>query len=288
MNALRSLMDCNKAQSILNYADSDPDRVLESNWEALGIHLDNCPKCDARFRGEQELDLRIADVMRDQIEIPVESQRTVVESLQRSHRDDSIHESYDSPTVTTALRKTMQSHSRWKSPVWRISGVMISSAALLIALFWSMQNEPVRVTLDTIYNQAPLQTTNLKALPEFDNRFDAALPEVGWGNVSLSTPALGWQPGGESETLAALYSFEVRQRGRIGAQGVLLVIPKSSIEPKPTETRFAPDSVRYTSRSTQHFASIAWTEGDLVYVCFVRNNPGAIEALRAKLMGRAV
>jgi len=283
-------MDCIKAQSVLDHADSDPDRVLESDWEALGIHLDSCAECDSRFRGNQDLDLTITDVLRDHIEIPFQGQQTILELLQNS---DSGEELSESPATAANRRTSILSWSGWKSPsewkshLWKVSAATIS-AGLLIALVWSMSRPPVLLTLDTIYNQAPVQHSALEPLPEFDNHFDANLPRVGWGNVSLEAPIRGWQPNRGSGGLAAVYSFKVRQRGRIRAQGVLLVVPKSAIDPTPLESQFDPGNVTYTSRSGQPYAAITWTEGDLVYVCFVQNKAGALDALRTTLMGRAV
>jgi len=280
-------MDCIKAHSVLDHADSDPDRVLESDWEALGMHLDSCRECDARFRGNQDLDLRIADVLRDHIEVPFQPQRTALEMLQQNRGTDSLREPSATPASEAIRQPSMLSRSAWKSPLWRVTAATIS-AGLLIALVWSMRKAPALLTLDTIYNQAPVQPSDLERLPEFDKRFDAALPRVGWGNVSLSTPIRSWQPSGAAGGLAALYSFKVRQRGQIRAQGVLLVVPRSAIDQEPLETQFDPGNVIYRSRSAQHFAAVTWTEGDLVYVCFVQDEPGALEALRTMLMGRAV
>jgi hypothetical protein len=61
--------------------------------------------------------------------------------------------------------------------------------------------------------------------------------------------------------------------------GLLLVIPKKTIEDSPSATFFGAGSPVYV----RSYATAAWTEGDFVYVCFVPDTGNALKALELAL-----
>jgi len=308
-------MDCRTALEILEVARPDSDDVKQTELAWAQAHLDSCPRCEEAFCNRQALDRRIGRLMRD-VSVPWDLKHKLLQAatngngkLELSVRAAGVADyaagitgietgitgietdvtgsaagldvpaGSDAPVTPAASKSTVARPRRY----W-LKGAAVAAACLVgwVVVWPWLQPSQIRLQLDELRNETALK--NPATLPPFRGEFEAAIPD-GWSEgVSFAIPAVGFQLDGSGKHLAALYSFTFSSPKRPLVNGLLLVIPKKSIEDPPSAVFFGAGSRVYVQSSTgTYYATAAWTEGDLVYVCFVPSEDNALKALELAL-----
>ena len=117
----------------------------------------------------------------------------------------------------------------------------------------------------------------------FDENFSARLPQDGWDSRRLRLEGPFGYPATERSAadLAAIYEFRLAiSQGNV-LSGRLLVIPAARISnPPPASSMLEVAAVSSTDGS---YSSASWSEGDLVFICFVDGHAGNFTALQRAL-----
>lgn len=162
----------------------------------------------------------------------------------------------------------------------RLVAKALAAAAILmlvgLGVFWKQRVSGFgpAITLDQLTRSAPVSVTEPEA---FTGRFVPALPSTsGWSGSRLSIAAAPQAARiDDTSRQVAAYQFEIAVgRGRT-VTGWIMVAPADRITDPPPADSFQLSSVRYSSG----LASVAWTEGNFVYVCVVRGGEDALQAV---------
>ncbi|MGH7129755.1 MAG: hypothetical protein ACREIV_14390, partial [Planctomycetaceae bacterium] len=116
------------------------------------------------------------------------------------------------------------------------------------------------------------------SLPPFAGEFDAERPP-GWHRLDYVGEAAGYQPDGWDRQAAAVYEFQLRRSRREPIEGLLVVLPATHVAAPPAATSFGGAPTVYHRR----YATVAWTSGGTVYVCFVKGGDDGVQALKRAL-----
>lgn len=169
-------------------------------------------------------------------------------------------------TAGSAVRQTRR----------KVLATAIAAATILmllgLGLFWKQRLSGFgpSITLEELARSVPAPTTEPQP---FTGRFVPAPPAtLGWSGSRLSI-ASAPQAAFIDDRQAAAYQFMIPVRRNQTVNGWIVVAPANRIADPPPADSFQLASVRYENG----LASVAWTEGNLVYVCVVR---GGEEALR--------
>ena len=82
----------------------------------------------------------------------------------------------------------------------------------------------------------------------------------------------------------AVYGFVVPIRQRQPIRGLLAVVPRRLLRvPPPAESLSAAPSSGYVAARIGDSVSVAWSEGDVVYICLVEGGEDSLAALRQVL-----
>jgi hypothetical protein len=250
----------------------------------------------AALARRQEIDCRIAAAMQD-IAVPAaakarllarmlhtETATTVVAETVRPA--DAVQETAVAPLpcesadASTPMVSAAPATATSTPPAWRtrrkVLATAIAAATILMLLgmgiFWKQRLSGFgpAITLEQLARSVPASTTEPQ---QFTGRFVPALPAtLGWSGSRLSI-ASAPQAAFIDDRQAAAYQFMIPVRRNQTVNGWIVVAPANRITDPPPADSFQLASVRYENG----LASVAWTEGNLVYVCVVR---GGEEALR--------
>lgn len=274
-------MNCSKAQlEIARMKAADAVSDLDPAWEQLADHFVDCPDCEKSWLGWDALDDRIADAMLD-IEIPHDGAASVLALLEQSATEPV-------EPVSSEELDSVPSRSLLK---W--SAVCVCAASVFVAAGLWMQDwsdaEPAVYTADTIQGGLPVSEQGWQQLDGFDDGFEFQLPQVGWARIPTSRDVKGWSFDGDAAHEVAAVRFAVTESAEgAGFTGILAAIPVSELSESPSERFFDPSTVGYTARESSQFATVSWTEADMVYVCFVPKSGGALERLEKVLQSGTV
>lgn len=186
-----------------------------------------------------------------------------------------VASSSDSPALPGAdVRRTPPSNRRLtRRHVLRAAAAVALLVLIAAGFLWRQRASGFgpTVTLDQIARSVP--TIDVDPQP-FTGRFEPSLPATsGWSNVRFAAAPQAVLVGDPPQRQAAAYPFAIAVRRGQTVQGWILTAPVDRVSDPPPADSFQLSSVRYENG----LASVAWTEGKLVYVCVVR---GGEEALR--------
>lgn len=274
-------MDCRTARENLEAARLQTDDMDESHFAAAVAHLQICTECAAVLHSRQQLDRRVGRLMRD-IPVPVDLKERLIRAIAMAelcpaadrfaHREpDFTFSASRGPTAAPGRPPRMLYGGLLRRGLAAAAVCLLIGVAIWLALW--VQLGP-SVTLTQLQEEVPL---DFASLPNFDGSFDAQPPDD-W----LSSPrfrfdreAMGWAPRGERGHVAALYRFRFQMRRDVSYGGVLLVIPTRSVAAPISAQVFDAGGVRYFSSSQGSYAAVAWTAGEMTYVCFVSGGDAA-------------
>ena len=281
-------MDCRTALEILEIARPDSDDLKDPELAAAAEHVGSCPQCEASFRSRQELDREIGRLMRD-VPVPAGLKQQLLQQLVdesgESGNQESPGDTVDSQLST--LDSQLSAGRRRRFHVAWASAVCLFAAVVVWQVMIRQKTPAVSIadlqTSTTALAAVSKMISNPEQLADFDDSFVVLAP-AGWQErVSFSGSGKGFQPEGLASRTLALYRFNLATRRKVAAGGVLLVVPTKWVKSPPAATSFgmAAGKVRYVRAAGSLCATVAWTEGEMVYICFV--TAGSLETLERAL-----
>lgn len=289
-------MNCQHAQHEMARLQAEPIvRADDPAWDRLVDHLEACSACDRMWSGWDELDDRIAVAMAD-IPVPLDARARLLQQLQAQSaqvdtnvtagstaqvEDDS--ESADLQVAVIADRPVGVSRRHFG---WALISAASVALVACIAWQWMTPETPTDAPWDlsVVRQHLPLNAETVDELSAFDESFAFELPQVGWQRLPVSREIRGWSANRGDPHQVAVVQFEIPGAGsHQPVRGILAAIPADSLAELPSERFFDPSTVGYTTRAGEHYATVAWVEEDLVYVCFVPDGEGSLEQLEAVL-----
>jgi len=279
-------MDCQIAMEMLAVARPDSDDLEGQDLRSAVQHLDTCPQCRATFQQARLFDHQIGKAMRD-VPVPADLKHGLLETLQVERTAASLaNASTRDSTADVAQSRTGFSDDKSLPRRWRrrpIQVVVAISVCLMVGLATWLFLGPSgpKMLLEDLRHNAPLE---IDQLSEFRGDFDPIRPRNGWraGGITFGDIRKGLYQNASGKHLMALYRFRFRRGPRSSVDGVLAVVPAEFVVDPPTHPFFDAGDIAYTSAGA---ITIAWTEGDLVYVCLLPSGQGAVRALESVLAG---
>jgi len=308
-------MDCRRVLEILDGMGLAANDLPESDLAAAEEHLASCPQCEAISRNRRQLDRRIGRTLRA-VEIPWAARQELMAQIARMEgpavkagaaRSNSCESASADAEIFAAAgtrgddqtlrqRGTSESGSAdaIRLPRRRFTkGLIVAVASLLvgaISVFTATWLLTPRWTVEEVTRElARIDFRSLQALPEFNGgKVAASLPsEPAWQNLDWSCDRVAkGLPATAGHHQMALYGFAIRQRHR-SISGLLAVLPRSHVRRPPAAQSLAetsPDAyVEAAIAGDGDAVAVAWTSGDVVYVCLIQGGADSLELLQRRV-----
>ncbi|MEX0716262.1 MAG: hypothetical protein WD066_06745 [Planctomycetaceae bacterium] len=280
-------LECVSPPAAAGDAPRAVDAAEPSEMSAARAHLEECPRCRNAFAAIQKRDREIAAAMRD-VFVPDDLRDRLFASLSiapPASASDDVPEAVVEPTLPgestsrPAVAAIATPRRRRSIRGWAAAVATAIALCVAVGLWWGNRGPETFATADW-HDEAEWTVADIGRLDRFDENF-AAFPPAGWsGRIEFTDPYGIEHPTGSARSgrphLAAIYAFRLGS-GASMVSGVVIAIPKSRIADPPTVTRFDPHGGLYPSAGG--VTVVAWTEGDLVYVCGVRGGAAQPERL---------
>jgi hypothetical protein len=307
-------MDCRTALEILDCQGTGPCGVSDRDLAVASAHLAECSQCRAILRDRRRLDRKIGRVMRAVV-VPRDAKERLLTQLAAleaaPHATDAVAENRAANEVAFSfeirdaaqrppaanadhpdvVHGSMQPPPSRRWPMWRTLVPLSACVAVAVIAFFSVlwlmmprwSVEDVRLQL------ARLDFNSLEALRNFDG--DPAVSPLpadpGWHKLEWQCRQIpkGW-PDTSSRHQFAVYGFVVPSRQRHPIRGLLAVVPRRQVStiPQAQSIGTAPSGDYFSARLGEGEAvCVAWTEGDVVYVCLVEGGEEPLSTLRQML-----
>jgi hypothetical protein len=300
-------MDCRTALEILDREGTGMSGLPEADLAAAEAHLAGCGRCAAIVDNRRRLDRKIGRVLRA-VDVPRGArQRLLVQLAALETADDdtgvasgegrAASGTGNQPAValiTAEWANVAQAPAEgsrwWQRPLWR--GAVPVAACLLVAaigffsVIWLMTP---RWSVDEVRLElAKISFDSLETLRDFNGEEVANhLPaDPGWQKLEWrSGQTAKGLPDGSSPHQFAVYGFVIPGRQRRPISGLLAVVPRHRMRAPPTaqslSAAFSADSSSdYLPARIGQAVSVAWTDGDVVYVCLVEGGADSLDILR--------
>ncbi len=302
-------MDCRTALEILDCQGAGMSGLPEGDLAAAEAHLVACAPCRAIVQNRRRLDRKIGRVLRAvnvprgarerlfaqlaaletaavASEPPAESRSSVGATSPAEVRDEMCV-----PAAITGERADIalgpaEAPSRPMRPMWR--GLVPVAACLAVAaigffsVIWLMTP---RWSVEEVRTQlARIDFDSLESLRDFNGKPAAsALPaDPGWQKLEWQSGKVAkGLPDSSSRYQFAVYGFVIPGRQRHPIRALLAVVPRRQMRAPPADRSFSTaQSSDYLSARIGESVSVAWTDGDLVYVCLVEGGEDSLATLR--------
>jgi len=249
-------MDCQTAREILEVVRPNSNELREPEIVSAALHLESCDQCEELFQQQVSTDAQIGQAIR-QVHVPEELKDRLLEVLAAEPQSEATTSLPSSSTVSTRRNG------------FRVFATTTACLILGVVAWWALPASQEQLVLNNLTPPA----TDSVLLTEFDQNFSVALPNDGnWTSSRLSLDGPKGEPLlGDLKHTRAIFFFEFPTRHRGTISGSLTVIPKEKVQSAPTETYYSAQPI---SSPTGQFTSVAWTEGDFVYVCYIQGNVG--------------
>jgi hypothetical protein len=303
-------MDCRTALEILDCVEiSDrgpigtPDRS-DGDLAAAEAHLATCSRCARIAANRRQLDRQIRQTVRAvklprggrerllaqlaALETPIENAEVPVDGRLQPAISQAPAENAD--RAVTPEKQPRRRLWRGTVPVAAclvVAAVGFFSVVWLLTPRWSVDD--VRVELAKI---------------NFDS-FDSLRDYTGEAMASHIPSDPGWQklewrarqtakglPETSNPHQFAVFGFVIPSRQRRAINGLLAVVPRHRMRGAPaarslSDALSAASSIDYLSARIGEAVSVAWTDGDVVYVCLVEGGADSLDNLKQILGGPA-
>ena len=274
----------------------------ESDLAAAEEHLASCPQCEAISRNRRQLDRRIGRTLRA-VEIPWAARQELMAQIARMEgpavkAGAEIFAAAGTRGDDQMLRQRGTSESgsadAFRLPRRRFTkGLIVAVASLLvgaISVFTATWLLTPHWTVEEVTRElARIDFRSLQALPEFNGgKVAASLPnEPAWQNLDWSCDRVAkGLPATAGHHQMAVYGFAIRQRHR-SISGLLAVLPRSHVRRPPAAQSLAetsPDAyVEAAIAGDGDAVAVAWTSGDVVYVCLIQGGADSLELLQRRV-----
>ena len=267
------------------WIDPIPEEPLDADLSAAWEHVQQCSSCWAKFEQRRECDARLAKVMQA-VPVPIGLRDQLLAQLAEMPAGQVENPVVNSLTVSTRQSAALKSEERVvarpmvskRRRVWAITtaAAMLVFAASSSWLWFAMQPRPVSV--QTLCEITPLMPAGLPVVQDLLQL--PTLPQS-WlrmkGLKIVGTPCWFQPPG--SKTTAAWIPFELRLPKSKPIQGVLLTMLRDNVLDPPAELMLKGALLSYTHRDGKPLSVSGWSERGVVYLCFVNDEPAALERL---------
>lgn len=273
-------MDANKALEKLEAIRPGSDDLADPDFADVAEFLNASPERSDEFARRQAWDNRIADAMHE-VEVPADAQTRLLDMLNATATTADV--SSDAPVQHIAAgTRTKPQAAKPRTRRWLVASLATSAAVLAVATFWMMRSDDAPTfTLAELLQQIPVDAEEIANLSDADD--SATKPNAAWRHI-LEDAKQVTLPSGDK---AALFAFKVHS-GQFGAiSGVVAVIDENALVDPPESDSFQMSENRYISRASKDFATVSWTQGDQVYVCFFAPAGGRRD-LEAALYGEVI
>jgi hypothetical protein len=307
-------MDCRTALEILDCQEARPSRLEESDLTAANAHLAECSRCRTIARDRRRLDRKIGRVMRAVV-VPSDAKERLLSQLgfleAGQNATQSVADLPAAAKTVLSIDVPLESHrplevnpehshvaqsppkpaARARRPAWRTL-VPLSACAVVaaIAFFGAIWLMTPRWSVDEVrWQLSRIDFVTLETLRNFEGEpATSQLPaDPGWHKLEWRSQqvAKGW-PNTSSGHQFAVYGFVIPSRQRRPVRGLLAVVPRRqvAVPPQAQSIGAAPSGDYFSARLGEGEAvSVAWTEGDVVYVCLVVGGEEPLTTLRQML-----
>jgi len=278
-------MDCQTALEQLDCVRPNSGDLELPEFAEARAHLTECAACQAEFDRRQQFDTEIGRIAAD-VPVPATLRMSLLAAV-----SDSVAEFAESSSA--AEGQAAETHRETqprpvtdgaRSPLKRARLAASLSACLLIAAvsvaLW--KPGPAQLSIATIQSGLELRLPRVT----FDGTFPVDLPPswIGHPGLRVSETLSGLDLDGRDghDGAAAYFAFSARRAAPV--RGILVALPVDRVSDLPTATDFRRAPVAYPQTGV---VSIAWQEGDLVYLCFVAGDTTLLERLQRGMTGTA-
>lgn len=271
------------------WIDPVPNELLDAEMSAALEHVRQCSSCWEAFEKRRECDSQVATVMRA-VPVPIGLREQLLARVSETSVvsarsvDDVMVVTCDQtvemkPTVETRDR---QINSRNKLALRRRAWAITMAAVMLVVsassswLWLAIQGRSVSV--QTLCELTPITSTELQVVEDL-----AKLPAMpqSWlrmkGLKIVGSPCWFQPPG--LKIPASWVPFELRLQKSKPIQGVLLMLSRSNVTNPPGELVGQTPFLKYEHRAGRPLSIAGWSEQGVVYLCFVNDEPVALERL---------
>ena len=244
------------------------------------------------FSRRQQWDRQLVRTMHD-VSVPAGLKQQLLDSLAAAGEGASaVSAASTEGAASTVVPESVASRSAARSStskavppsrrLWLRTGAATMAGLLLIAVSWWLgQSRPPQITVAQLQQ---LTLNDLTGRPAFEGDWQPLLP-AGWEYSELLQPQAPQSvllP--STETSIAGYQFQVASRRMDAVQGVLLVVPVSSLA-DPPESRSIEGPVNYLTSGESMYTAVSWREGNLAYVCLVAGGDDSMRLVRRAVRG---
>lgn len=271
-------MDCQTALEHLDCVRPNSGDLDLPEFAEARAHLAECASCQAEFDNRQQFDSEVSRVAAD-VAVPASLRMSLLAVV-----SDSVAEFAESAADAPQETNSRPAAADRSATLKRVRLIVSLSACLLIAAvsaaLW--RPGPTQLSIATIQGGLNLNLPKVT----FDNAFPVDLPPSWIGHpglrVSETLSGLDLDDRDGHDGAAAYFAFSVGRAAPI--RGVLVAIPVERIDGLPAATAFRRAPVAYPQTGV---VSVAWQEGDLVYLCFVPGDTTLLERLQRGMTGTA-
>lgn len=252
---------------------------LPKSGEAAA-HLESCVLCQTELEERHVFDQRIAAVMRD-VAVPVGLKQRLLQACEQQAETRATETNNEQITEVAKPQKTTD----WRKIRRRTFAAISVSAVVFLATYFLFPTPENRVPLSLadLQKSTNLQLTELET---FDKNFQPELPQGLWqrpNRIQFAPYPRGDLKNHEGQHRVASFAFQFQDKQGQLFHGVLLVVPKKFLEETtlPPEFSVADAEGHYVHRSYGRFRTVAWTEGEHVFVCFMPVRTDGADGLKA-------
>ena len=271
------------------WIDPVPDEPLDADLSAAWEHVRQCSACWATFEKRRECDARLAMIMQT-IPVPVGLREQLLARTAEMSVDSNINVGGILKTGNDLLFNgkplvEKQGHREGAygvSSLCRRAWVITTAAAMLVCaasgswLWYAMQGRPASV--QALCELTPLTAEGLPIVQDLS--LLPVLPQS-WPRIKglkiIGVPCWFQPPG--SKTAASWIPFELQQPKSKRIHGVLLTMLRENVLDPPSGLMVQSTLLKYAHRAGKPLSVAGWSEQGVVYLCFVNDEPAALERL---------
>jgi hypothetical protein len=288
-------MDCRTALEILDCEGTGISGLPEADLAAAEAHLAECCRCAAIVDNRRWLDRKIGRSLRT-VNLPRGGRQRLLRqlaALETAANTEVVIGTGIQPAVApgtveraNVVKAPVEEPLRRQRRMWRglvpVAACLVVAAIGFFSVIWLMTPrwsvEEVRLEL------AKISFDSLESLRDYNGDAVANhLPaDPGWQKLEWPTgKAAKGLPDGSNPHQFAVYGFVIPGRQRRPISGLLAVIPRHRMRAPPEAQSLSEASASdYLPARIGETVSVAWTDGDVVYVCMVEGGADSLDVLK--------
>lgn len=292
-------MNCHTARAALDWLNRLHELPVEFDAVSVSKHLQTCAECAALARQRQRFDLTVGQAMRD-VAIPSGLRERLMLRLVPNGDSAAALTRQDDVSFDKAHNRVIHPKSDEtlvQRPLVPATNRFVARRVVLTACSVLLVAGAIWFLIPRTLPRLSLESLHAQLMPLIGGRTDQDVPFVAFENgqfakkpqnqmrteslgepraVTLYTPE-GVGAHGESRRAAAYFFQTTSQKRPIPV--MLVVVPRDALEllSVPSETSFLQSEP--IPLTTGVFVSV-WTEGELVYLCYIRGTKDDLRRLQ--------